>query len=73
MSPRENRCQLAAAPGESLANPSALIGRADTYPDRFVTRRSPRRLASDDRLHLAIYPNVEERKPGAREIWAAAL
>jgi hypothetical protein len=73
MSPRENLRQLAAERGESLANLSALIGRNAAYLQQFVTRGSPKRLEPDDRLHLAKYLNVDERKLGARDPWEPAL
>lgn len=73
MSPRENLRLIAADRGESLANLSALIGRNAAYLQQFVTRGSPKRLADDDRLHLAKYLNVDERKLRARDPWEPAL
>ena len=69
MSPRENLRQIAADRGESLANLSALIGRNTTYLQQFITKGSPKRLEPVDRLHLAKYLNVDERKLGARDPW----
>lgn len=69
MSPRENLRQIAVERGESLANLSALIGRNAAYLQQFVTRGLPKRLADDDRLHLAKYLNVSEVALGARYPW----
>lgn len=69
MSPRENLGQIAAERGESFANLSALIGRNAAYLHQFATRGSPRRLDDADRLHLAKFLNVDERKLGARYPW----
>jgi hypothetical protein len=73
MSTRENLVRLATERGESLASLSEIIGRNAAYPQQFVTRGSPKRLADDDRLHLAKFLNVDECLLGAREPWRPVL
>lgn len=73
MSTRENLVRLATERGESLASLSAIIGRNAAYLQQFVTRGSPKRLADDDRLHLAKFLNVDERLLGARDPWRPVL
>jgi hypothetical protein len=47
-----------------------MIGRNAAYLNRFVTRGSPRRLPEEERRHLAIVLNVDERELGARDPWS---
>jgi repressor LexA len=67
--PRQALRKLAEERGHSLAHLSVLLGRNITYLNQFCGRRSPRRLADDDRLHLAKYLNCDERLLGARDPW----
>ncbi|MFC0305272.1 hypothetical protein ACFSTI_19785 [Rhizorhabdus histidinilytica] len=56
--------------GLDLASVSRMIGRNDAYLQQFVKRGTPRRLPEQERLHLAIALNVDERELGARDPWA---
>ena len=58
--------------GFSLAALSARIGRNAAYLQQYVERGTPRRLPEDDRRHLAIVLNVDERELGARDPWRPA-
>lgn len=68
--PRMRIPQLANEQGRSLASLSATIGRNPAYLHQFVTRGSPRRLPEEERRHLAIVLNVDERELGARDPWS---
>lgn len=68
--PRDRLPELAIERGRSLASLSAMIGRNPAYLRQFVTRGSPRRLPEDERRHLAIVLNVDERELGARDPWS---
>jgi hypothetical protein len=68
--PRRRLEQIAAEQGKSLAMLSAVIGRNAAYLQQFVRRGSPRRLPEEERRHLAIYLNIDERELGAREPWS---
>ena len=61
--------QLATDPGRSLASLSAPIGRNPAYLQQYISRGSPRRLPEDERRHLAIVLEVDERELGARDPW----
>lgn len=67
--PRVRLPQLANEQGRSLASLSATIGRNPAYLQQFVARGSPRRVPEDERRHLAIVLNVDERELGARDPW----
>jgi len=56
---------LAASKGDSLAALSAMLGRNAAYLQQFVTRGTPRRLATEDRRRLADYFGVDEVELGA--------
>lgn len=56
--------------GLDLASVSRMIGRNDAYLQQFVKRGTPRRLPEQERLHLAIALNVDERELGARDPWS---
>ncbi len=73
LNPRMRLPQLASEQGRSLANLSATIGRNPAYLQQFVTRGSPRRLPEDERRHLAIVLNVDERELGARDPWSPSF
>ena len=68
--PRDWLPELAIERGRGLASSSATIGRNPAYLRQFVARGSPRRLPEDERRHLAIVLNVEERDLGARDPWS---
>ena len=68
--PRVRLPELANEQGRSLASLSATIGRNPAYLRQFVTRGSPRRLPEEERRHLAIVLNVDERQLGARDPWS---
>ncbi|TCQ02178.1 hypothetical protein C8J40_1215 [Sphingomonas sp. PP-CC-3A-396] len=70
LNPRMRLPQLANEQGKSLANLSATIGRNPPYLQQFVARGSPRRLPEDERRHLAIVLNIDERELGARDPWS---
>lgn len=59
--------------GVSLASLSAKIGRNAAYLQRFVGRGTPRCLPEEERLHLAMALNIDERELGAREPWRPAV
>ncbi len=73
MATYQNPCmrlpQLANEQRRSLASLSATIGRNPAYLQQFVARGSPRRLLEDERRHLAIVLNVDERELGACDPW----
>lgn len=71
-SPRQNLTSLAAERGVSLNDLSARIGRNAAYLQQYLTRGSPRVLPEQDRLHLAMALNVDERLLGARDPWRPA-
>lgn len=71
-SPRAALKRRAAERGVSLASLSAQIGRNVTYLQQYLDRGSPKRLPEDDRRHLAIALNIDERELGAREPWRPA-
>ena len=68
--PRARLPELARAQGRSLASLSTIIGRNTAYLNQFVLRGTPRRLPKDERRHLAIVLNVDERELGARDPWS---
>lgn len=61
------------AQGTSLNALSLKIGRNAAYLHQWINRRSPRRLPDDERLHLAIALNIDERLLGARDPWSPAV
>lgn len=66
------RCQLerrAAQRGKSLAELSTLVGRNPAYLQQYLRRGTPRRLPEDERRHLAICLDIDERELGARDPW----
>ncbi len=69
INPREQLPKLASERGRSLASLSAMSGRNPAYLQQFVSRGSPRRLPEDERRHLAIALEVDERELGARDPW----
>ena len=68
--PRVRLPELAREQGRSLASLSTMIGRNAAYLNQFVNRGTPRRLPEDERRHLAIVLNVDERELGARDPWS---
>ncbi|QNE31169.1 hypothetical protein F1C10_03920 [Sphingomonas sp. NBWT7] len=56
--------------GTSLHALSLKIGRNAAYLHQWVHRRSPKRLPDNDRLHLAMALNIDERLLGARDPWS---
>ncbi|TZG27126.1 hypothetical protein [Sphingomonas montanisoli] len=67
---RERIKFLAAQRGTTLLDLSKRIGRNEAYLQQFIERGSPRRLREDDRLHLAMALDVDERLLGARDPWS---
>ena len=59
--------------GTSLHALSLKIGRNASYLDQWVHRRLPKRLPDNDRLHLAIALNIDERLLGARDPWSSPV
>jgi hypothetical protein len=59
--------------GMDLASVSRMIGRNDAYLHQFVKRGTPRRLPEQERLHLAIALNIDERELGARDPWSPVV
>jgi hypothetical protein len=55
--------------GESYAAMSRFIGRNAAYLQQFVKRGTPERLPEKERLMLAKYFGVDERRLGARDPW----
>ena len=70
LNPRVRLPQLANEQGRSLAALSATIGRNPAYLQQYVMRGCPRRLPEEERRHLAIVLNVDERELGARDPWS---
>ncbi|KQN20850.1 hypothetical protein ASE89_15365 [Sphingomonas sp. Leaf30] len=68
--PRVRLPELAKEQGRSLASLSTMRGRSAAYLNQFVTRGSPRRLPEEERRHLSIVLNVDERELGARDPWS---
>ncbi len=69
MTARENLKRITAEQGASLSDLSRKLGRNQAYLSQYVTRGSPRRLPEDERRHLAMALNVDERLLGARDPW----
>ena len=67
--PQQRVAQLAAERGRSLSDLSRQIGRNVAYLQQFIHRGTPRRLPEDERRHLAMILNVDERELGARDPW----
>jgi hypothetical protein len=67
--PRTRLREIAAERGVSLARLSRVIGKNAAYVQQYIERGSPKRLPEDDRRHLAIYLDVDERELGARDPW----
>lgn len=63
--PRATVRSLAQARGVSLTALSLMLGRNAAYLQQFVTRGSPRRLATDDRRRLADFFGIDEDALGA--------
>jgi hypothetical protein len=68
--PRVRLPELAKEQGRSLASLSTMRGRSAAYLNQFVTPGSPRRLPEEERRHLSIVLNVDERELGARDPWS---
>lgn len=58
------------AQGTSLNALSNRIGRNAAYLHQWINRGTPKRLPDQDRLHLAIALNIDERLLGARDPWS---
>ncbi|GAA4220320.1 hypothetical protein GCM10022253_24190 [Sphingomonas endophytica] len=70
---RANLIRIATEKGASLSDLSRKLGRNQAYLSQYVTRGSPRRLPEEERLHLAMALNVDERLLGARDPWSPHL
>lgn len=55
--------------GVSLSDLSVRIGRNVAYVQQYLERGTPRRLPEDERRHLAIVLEIDERELGARDPW----
>lgn len=71
-SPRNALRRHAQAKGLSLATLSAKIGRNAAYLQQYIARGTPRRLPEEERLHLAMALEIDERELGARDPWRPA-
>ena len=58
------------AQGTSLNALSHRIGRNAAYLHQWIHRGIPKRLPDQDRLHLAMALNIDERLLGARDPWS---
>ena len=56
-----------------MASLSAKIGRNPAYLQQYVGRGTPKRLPEEERLHLAMALEIDERELGARDPWRPAL
>lgn len=70
---RARVARLAGERGRSLSELSIHIGRNVSYLGQYVHRGTPRRLPEDDRRHLAMVLDVDERELGARDPWRPAI
>ena len=61
--------RLIAERGESYAALSRLISKNVAYLQQFVKRGTPERLPEKERLILAQYFRIDERRLGARDPW----
>jgi len=57
------------ARGISLAALSRMIGRNEAFVQQWLERGTPRKLAEDDRLRLAMALDIDEVALGARMPW----
>jgi hypothetical protein len=60
---------LVARDSESLAALSRMIRKNPAYLQQYVKRGTPEWLHEDDRLLLAKYFQIDERRLGARDPW----